>query len=152
MYERFKRINDLLMCIDRRRKQIGESAMDALDILPSQHFVLVCLKHGGPTASQARLAEMMQVSPASVARSLKGLDRDGYISRLGGMDGRCNEITITPKGEQILSQSLALFQDLDARCYAGFEDSELDQLGSLLERLLSNLKQIKSETEGEIKK
>lgn len=150
MQEQHKRINDLLMCIDRRRRQIGESAMAELDIQPSQHFVLVWLKHMGRMGSQAQLADMMQVSPASVARSLKSLDRDGYIIRSGGADGRCNEISITPKGEQVLSQSLRLFTDMDARCYAGFSPEELRQMDALLGRLLNNLKQIKNENEKEM--
>ena len=106
MQKQHKKINDLLMCIDRRRKQIGENAMAELDIQPSQHFVLVWLKHMGRAASQSKLAEMMRVSPASVARTLKGLDRDGYITRTGGADGRCNETAITQKGERVLCESL----------------------------------------------
>ena len=147
MQEQHKKINDLLMCIDRRRRQIGENTMAELDIQPSQHFVLVCLKHGEKLASQARLAEMMQVSPASVARTLKSLDKDGYISRSDGADGRCNEIAITPKGEEMLCQSLKLFTALDERCYAGFSGEELTQLGVLLGKWLSNLNQIKNEGE-----
>ena len=145
MHEQHKRINDLLMCIGRRRRQIGEATMAELDIQPSQHFVLVWLKHVGRLESQARLAEMMQVSPASVARSLKNLDKDGYISRSGGSDSRCNEIAITPKGEQMLSRSLELFQALDARCYAGFSSADLARLDELLGRVLANLNQIKGE-------
>ena len=151
MEHTYREINDLLMCIDRRRRQIGESAMAALDIQPSQHFVLVWLKHMGRAASQARLAELMQVSPASVARNLKALDRDGYIARSGGADGRCNEIAITEKGEQMLSQSLGLFRGLDARCYTDFTGEELAQLGILLSRMLNNLNQIRQENEKEMK-
>ena len=147
MNNRYRRINDLLMCIGRRRKQIGESAMRALDIQPSQHFVLVWLKHMGRAASQTRLAEMMQVSPANVARSLKGLDRDGYIRRTGGTDSRCNETVITEKGEEMLSRSMSLFQDLDGRSFDGFTDEELIRMENLLDKLLSNLNLIKNEKE-----
>ena len=143
----YRRLNELLMCIDRRRKQIGEIAMEELDIQPSQHFVLVWLKHMGRAASQSKLAEMMQVSSASVARSLKALDKDGYIVRTGGTDGRCNETEITPKGEAILAQSLQLFQDLDARCFANFSPEELKQMEGLLDKLLANLNEIKNEKE-----
>lgn len=147
MNNQYRKINSLLMCIDRRRRQIGENAMRELDIQPSQHFVLVSLKRMGRAASQTHLAEMMQVSPASVARNLKGLDRDGYINRTGGADGRCNETVITEKGEKVLCESLKLFQGLDERCYSNFSDEELDQMESLLGKLLSNLNEIKNEKE-----
>ena len=150
MQEQYRRVNQLLMCIDRRRRQIGEHAMAELEIQPSQHFALVGLKHAGKMGSQARLAEMMQVSPASVARTLKSLDKDGYIARSGGADGRCNEIAITEKGEGVLGQSLELFRDLDARSYAGFSEAELYTLNGLLDKLLSNLNRIKNENEGEM--
>lgn len=147
MQENYKKINHLLMCIDRRRKQMGENAMMELDIQPSQHFVLVWLKHMGRAASQACLAEMMQVSPASVARSLKSLDKDGYITRCGGADGRCNEIAITQKGEQMLDQSLQLFQNMDARSYADFSHDELRTLETLLGKYLNNLNRMRNEEE-----
>lgn len=145
MFEQYRSVNELLMCIGRRRKQIGEMAMEALEILPSQHFVLVWLKHMGRAGSQAQLAEMMQVSPASVARTLKALDRDGYIRRCGGADGRCNEIVITEKGEQVLGKSCVLFRELDARSYAGFSDEELSLMQDLLGRMLNNLSKMKEE-------
>lgn len=151
MHTNYRKINELLMCIERRRRQIGENAMAELDIQPSQHFVLVWLKHMGRAASQNRLAEAMQVTPASVARSLKGLDRDGYIARSGGADSRCNETVITDRGEAMLSRSLSLFQELDARCYEGFSDGELDQLQGLLGRMLENLNAVRNDMEKEIK-
>lgn len=151
MQEHYRGINQLLMCIDRRRKQIGEEAMQALDIQPSQHFVLVWLKRMGRAASQTKLAELMQVSPASVARSLKGLDRDGYIARCGGADSRCNETMITEKGQQMLDESLKLFRGLDERSYEGFSEAELVQMQGLLERLLNNLNRIKQENGEETK-
>lgn len=147
MNERYRKISGMLMCIGRRRKQIGEITMEELDILPSQHFALVWLKRMGRAASQTQLAELMQVSPASVARTLKSLDRDDYIIRSGGMDGRCNEIAITPRGEDVLRQSSALFQDLDERSYAGFSDEDLSRLEDLLKRMLENMNRIKDEME-----
>lgn len=147
MNNRYHKLNDLLMCIDRRRKQICETVMQELDIQPSQHFVLVWLKHMGRAASQSKLAEMMRVSPASVARTLKGLDRDGYITRTGGADGRCNETSITQKGERVLCESLKLFEGLDERCFGNFSDEELNQMETLLNKLLSNLNQMKEEKE-----
>jgi len=147
MNNRYRNINALLMCIDRRRKQIGENAMRELDIQPSQHFVLVSLNCMGKAASQTRLAQMLQVTPASVARNLKGLDRDGYIARTGGADGRCNETVITEKGEKVLAKSMELFEGLDERCYGNFSDEELNQMEILLNKLLLNLNQMKEEKE-----
>ena len=150
MREKYRKISTLMMCIYRRHRQIGESAMAALAIQPSQHFALMKIKRMGRAASQAKLARGMQLSPASVARTLKSLDKDGYITRSGGADGRCNEIAITEKGEKILSQSVRLFQRLDSYSFAGFSSEDLDQLEALLSRMLDNLNEIKKQ--GEMRK
>ena len=152
MDKQFRSINSLLMLIERRRRQIGENTMRALDILPSQHFVLAALRRMGRAASQAQIAEIMQVSPASVARTMKSLDRDGYIRRSSGEDERCNEIAVNQKGEDVLRHSCALFSDLDARSYAGFSADELEQMQGMLERMLNNLSQIKDDMEKEMGK
>lgn len=147
MHENYRQINELLMCIGRRRQQIGEAAMETFEILPSQHFLLVCLRRMGRCVSQSRLAEMMQVSPASVARTLKALDRDGYIRRSDGADGRCNEIIITARGEAVLECSCRLFGELDERSFAGFDENELSLFENMLSRMLENLNQIRNEKE-----
>lgn len=147
MNNRYRKLNNLLACIYRRRRQIGEATVSTLDIQPAQHFVLVQLTHMGRAASQSQLAERLQVTPASVARHLKALDQEGYIARSEGSDGRCNETVITEKGEAVLAKSMALFQEVDARCYANFSTDELKELERMLDKLLSNLDQIKNEKE-----
>ena len=51
----------------------------------------------------------------------------------------------------MLARSLSLFQELDARCYEGFSDGELDQLQGLLGRMLENLNAVRNDMEKEIK-
>lgn len=151
MENQYRHINDLLLYIDRSRRQIGEAAMGDLGILPSQHFMLVQLKRMGRAASQSQIAQTMRVSPASVARTMKSLDRDGYIQRNSGEDARCNEIIVTEKGENVLRHSRAFFHRLDERSYADFSSDEMEQLARLLEKIAKSLSEIREGMEKEMK-
>lgn len=140
------RLNSLMGRIGRMRHRILESLVADLDILPSQHHVLMHLSMEGSIPSQAQVAERLHVSPACVARMLKALDADGYIRRsIDGRDGRKNEISITEKGEQVVQRSHAIFQRMDDASYAGFSEEELGALFALLQRMLDNLSQMEEE-------
>ena len=151
MREKYRKISSLLMYIYRRRRQIGESTLAALDIQPSQHFVLMQLSHSGPMASQAQIAERMDVSAASVARTLKNLDDGGYITRADGRtDSRRNEIAITPKGEAVVEASRAIFMGVDHATYEGFTEGEFMQLEKLFGKMIGNLSMLE-QSEKEMK-
>ena len=142
-------VSGKLMRVGRLRHQILENTIADLGILPSQHHVLMQLSRAQGAFSQAEIAERMHVSPASVARTIKSLDADGYIRRDScGADGRRNEIRITERGERVLSQSRARFQKLDAANYAGFSEAELRLFSELLDRLTDNLMQMEEEIKG----
>ena len=140
MEEKLRALCLLQMRIHRMRHRIIDSRIQSLGIHPGQHFVLVQLKKADGIPTQAKLAEEMNVSPALVARTLKQLEGGGYIRREGSRsDGRCNETSITEKGEGVLREGMEIFRDVDARSFAGFSDAELDQFRRLLEKMMQNM-------------
>ena len=105
-----------------------------------QHRLLMHLSRAGSAASQRRLADDLEVSPACVARMLKSLTDDGYIERTGDADdARRNTVRITPKGLEVVEDSRRRFEALDLRAFTGFTDEEIDTLGTLLLRVHANL-------------
>lgn len=133
----------MMMRVMRMHRRIAEGRISALGIHPSQHFALMQLSRAGSVPSQARIAEMMDVSPASVARTLKNLDEGGYIVRADGRtDSRRNEIAITPKGESVVNASRELFMSVDSALYEGFSDGEIAQLEALLDKMIGNLSRL----------
>lgn len=133
----------MLMRSTRMHRRIINARIQSLGIHPSQHFVLMQLSREGHAASQAQIAEMMDISQASVARTLKNLDEGGYITRADGQtDSRRNEIAITPKGEAVVSASRRMFEDVDRAAYEGFLPDELERLGALLSKLIGNLSEL----------
>ena len=143
MIDRLHRISHMQRHLGRMQHRIVEARVRSLGIHPSQHFMLMRLSDMGRFPSQAQIAEELDVSPASVARTLKQLEAGGYIERCGSdVDGRRNEIAISAKGEEMVKRSREIFGRLKAVNYAGFSAEELDQLEALLKREMDNLRRL----------
>ena len=54
----------------------------------------------GQCHAQRELAELLHISPAAVANSLKSLEKGGYIRRERGRDARRNRVLLTPNRQQ----------------------------------------------------
>ncbi len=94
----------------------------------------------GACQAQRELADLLHVSPAAVANSLKCLERDGYIRREPWQnDARRNRVILTEKGIQAVEGCRDVFQRVSARMMAGFSPEELAQLAQFQRRMLNNL-------------
>ena len=143
MNERFHRISHMQRHLGRMHHRIVEARVRSLGIHPSQHILLMRLSDMGRFPSQAQIAEELDISPASVARTLKQLEAGGYIERCGSdVDGRRNEIAISAKGEEMVRRSREIFERMDAARFEGFGPEELDQLEALLMREMDNLRRL----------
>ena len=91
--------------------------------------------------AQRDLAELLHISPAAVANSLKSLERGGYVRREPGQkDARRNRVMLTDKGRAAVEGCQAAFQAVSERMLAGFTRGERDQLLALRRRMLENLR------------
>ena len=90
--------------------------------------------------AQRELADLLHVSPAAVANSLKCLERDGYIHREPWQDdARRNRIILTEKGLKAVEGCREVFHRVSVRMMSGFSQEELEQLAHLQQRMLNNL-------------
>ena len=89
---------------------------------------------------QKDIASAMHITPASVAVSLKRMEKSGLITRKPDEnDIRKNMISVTPKGENALNEFRRICDTTDSNMFNGFSDEEKDTLHSLLLRLHENL-------------
>lgn len=143
MNRRYHGICHMQMHIGRMQHRIIEVRVRRLGIHPSQHILLMHLSQMGRFPSQTQIAQELDVSPASVARTLKSLEANGYIERCGSdVDGRRNEIAITAKGEEMVRRSREIFDRLEAATFENFSDAELDCLEALLGKVMANLRRM----------
>lgn len=94
----------------------------------------------GQCQAQRELADLLHISPAAVANSLKCLERDGYIRREPWQkDARRNRVMLTEKGAAAVEGCRDVFRRVSARMMAGFSPEELAQLAQFQRRMLDNL-------------
>ena len=140
-----ERMNQIRQTIDvmirtmHLHHRIVENRIDGLGVHHSQHRLLMRLSKMGSSASQRELAESLDVSPACVARALKPLSAAGLVEKAEGSDGRCNAVSVLPKGRQLVDDSLAVFRQIGSQMFDGLTEEELTTLGALMARVRNNL-------------
>lgn len=135
-----------------KHRKIMQNYLDETGVYQAQHRLLMEISKN-PNASQNDIAVSMDVSAATVAVSLKKLEKRGYIKRvMVEEDNRINNITITEKGNKVVKQSKQIFASADQKVFKGFTNEEKNTLSVLLHKLNMNLAgmeaEIKSENDG----
>ena len=140
MEDRYRRLIGQQMRILRSRHRIIEHSLLEIGIHSSQHFALMYLSNHTSAVSQVQLAELLNITPASVARTMKVLEAGGYIRRSDAVDdGRRNEITITDKGRYVVETSRRIFDRIDRNTFEGISEEELALLERIQDRILQNI-------------
>ena len=122
-----------------------QNYLDETGVYQAQHRLLMEISHN-PNASQSDIARSMDVSAATVAVSLKKLEKGKYIEReTVEEDNRLNKITVTQKGNKVVEQSKQIFDMIDRRVFEGLTEEEKCTLSSLLMRLDVNLVRMEEE-------
>lgn len=97
---------------------------------------ILCHDH----CTQREVADHLQISPPSVATSVKRMQKAGLLLKEEDPDDlRYTRLTLTDKGKTLLQQCRQEFDRIDAQMFAGFSPEEYDTLAALLDRMLGNL-------------
>lgn len=90
--------------------------------------------------TQREVADFMQVSPPSIATSVKRMQKNGLLEKtMDKSDLRYNRITITEKGREISHKCRKDFDKVNAKLFSGFNEQECEQLCGYFERMIANL-------------
>ncbi len=129
-----------------KHRRIMQNYLDKTGVYQAQHHLLMSISHN-QNASQKELAGSMGVSAATIAVSLKKLEKGGYIKKeMDKGDNRLNQITITEKGNKVVEQSKRIFELTDQMVLEGFTEEEKITLSALLRKLDTNLVRIEDST------
>lgn len=134
------------MKIGRMHRDILDKEVRRTGVYRSQHRILMFLfEHAD--ASQKDVAEFFEVSTATIAVTLKKLEKAGYIQRLvDPEDNRCNKIQLTKKGEEIVTQSREIFWRVEEEMFCGFNEDEKARLLEYFRRICGNLEKTYQKT------
>jgi len=135
----YRELTGALLCMDALKRFRLQNAIKGSKVFFGQPPVLDYLvEHGSCT--QAELAAALGVSPASMAVSVKRMQKSGLLKKCNDEnDLRRNIITITDSGRQELEKVHNEFDAIDRTTYDGFTDDELNRLKSYIERINNNL-------------
>lgn len=128
-----------LRALEWYRHYVTHRALKNSDVYFGQPPVLDYLaEHGAST--QSDLVRALNVSPASVAVSVRRMQKSGLLTKTADeTDLRCNRISLTEKGREQRDYIHACFDQIDEKLFAGFTKAELDALGGYLDRLCRNI-------------
>lgn len=140
-----KKIIHQLISFAIKHRKIMQHYLDETGVYQAQHHLLMEIARN-PNVSQNDIAKSMDVSPATIAVSLKKLERGGYINReVDEYDNRLNKINITKKGNRVVEQSKRIFETVDGKVFEGFSEEEKHTLSVLLQKLDDNLVSMENE-------
>lgn len=129
----------LRRCIGKKLRTLDD------EIYRSQHRLLMNLGEN-PNCSQNELAARLEISPAAVAVSLNKLEKGGYIARrTDAEDHRSNRVSITDRGNQVISRSIQIFDEVECGMFEGFTSKEMEQFYEFLQRAYRNLSRMQEE-------
>lgn len=125
-----------------RKRVMEEQAARGLADLGSPMLLLALLygERAGLVYSQREVAHQLRLAPATVAVSLKSLERSGYVARqTDEKDARRNQVELTDKGHRAVELCGQSFRAVDRRMLDGFSTEEKDLLSGFLRRMIENL-------------
>ncbi len=125
-----------------KRRIAEEKALRDIGDLSSPMLLLTLfeMEISGKQCSQRELARKMGLSPATIAVSLKPLERDGYVERCTDeRDARRNLVSLTDKGRDAVKRCEEALRAVDRQMMLGFTAEECDTFSVFLERMIENL-------------
>ncbi|MDO4328698.1 MAG: MarR family winged helix-turn-helix transcriptional regulator [Lachnospiraceae bacterium] len=136
------RVMKLFAKVTRMQRSVIASRVKQTGVYRSQHQILMYIALN-PDASQKDIARMHEVSTATIAVSLKKLEKGGYIRRVvDTLDNRCNRLQVTEKGQQVVDQSHEIFLNTEKEIFGGFTEDDFQALERLLARVYRNMEQM----------
>lgn len=142
--ERYNSVIKKFIALDRKHHKLLDRQVTGLH--RSQHSMLVYVKKCGHVPTQKELADFFLISPSAVAVTVRKLENAGYLLRESNeKDGRCNGITLTKEGEDVLEKTKKRFDKVDARMFSGFTDEEYRMFSSCLDKMHKNLSEFEKE-------
>ncbi|MGN6389991.1 MAG: MarR family winged helix-turn-helix transcriptional regulator [Burkholderiaceae bacterium] len=120
-------------------KRFDQRAKSVLNLSRAQCSVLSYLDRN-PGINQAQLADLLGVTPISIARLLDRMEAGGWIVRdADATDRRMRRLSISDKARSTLAEAKAVGQKVASEALDGLSADERRELTGLLEKVRRNL-------------
>ncbi len=137
-----EQLNHYFRRCDHLHKRIVDKNMVKAEVYASQHRILTLLDHK-PMMSQKEIASVMEVSTATIAVTLKKMEKSGYVEKImDDEDNRFNKIKVTERGKEMMCQGFEIMERIDRDTVQGFTEEELKQFTGFMERYYRRLEEM----------
>lgn len=93
--------------------------------------------------SQKKLADLAELDPMTMVRTLDRMEADGWVERRSDPeDRRARSLSVTNKAKPVLEQILSTASQTRSEALQGLSNEERTQLMSLLDRVHENLERL----------
>lgn len=119
---------------NRQRRMMSKSS------LHQGQGKIVLLLYGLGPQSQAGIARCLQLSSATVALTIRRLEKEGCVKRKRDLlTNRAQIVELTAKGEECARIAARIWDDVNADMTLGFTEEDKNTLFGLLRRVRDNL-------------
>jgi len=139
MNKKFTEVVSRLEMLSILRRIEAHKIFYRVGLYPGQlHLLEYIIQNDGCT--QKEIADILRVSPASIATSTKRLQKSGLIKKKTDEDNlRKNMLSVTEKGAELAEKCRDGFDVFDKKLFGDFSDEELTSVKDHLDRLISNI-------------
>lgn len=131
--------------ITKQHRSILEQGLNKTGVYRSQHQILMIMADHS-NISQKEIAECLNVTAATIAVSVKKLEKGGYITRIMDQeDNRFNKLCLTERGREIVEHSRQFFMNVENQMFLGFSEEDFIAMEGYLDRIYANLSEITTE-------
>lgn len=131
----------LLSQVSRLHHHRAHGLLDGLRLYRGQPPVLLAL-HEQDGLTHSELAERLGITPATTTRMIQRMEKAGFVKRQpDAVDQRVSRVYLTKAGRAVHSKLEAVFQQMEAENFRGFNKDEQVILRGFLLRLRENLEQ-----------
>jgi DNA-binding MarR family transcriptional regulator len=110
------------------------------NITVDQALLLILLQNR-PELTQVEMAEVLFKDYASITRMIELMVKNDYLTREENQeDRRRKELTISKKGAEIIKKLFPVIDENRNTALKGLSQSEIEQLDSLLNKIINNCK------------
>lgn len=134
------KLDGMLASICRLHYNLARQRLDDTGLHRGQPRVLFALK-AQDGRSHSELAEILEVTPATVTNTIKRMEHAGFVERRRSQeDERVSLVYLTDAGRTICSKLDLFMEQMESSTFAGFSEDEKEQVREYFRRMCSNLR------------
>ena len=132
----------LVRMLAHELKHYDDRLLDEYNVTQEQsHTLGYIYRHKDQGITQNELLKTFKRKGSTVSSILKGLENKGLIYRMvDPEDSRRKNLKLTKEGTQLVESFVSIFDDIESILVKDFDENEKQQLKSLFERMLNNIK------------